>query len=227
MIALSAKDIRKNLGDPPQEILRGISFDIEKGQFVSLKGRSGSGKSTLLYVISTLDNPTSGELFLDGLSVKNMSAEELHRFRNEKIGFVFQFHYLLPELTALENVLMPARKTKQEKEKESYAKELLNMFDLSGKFNNRPSQLSGGQNQRVALARSLIMNPSFLFADEPTGSLDSVNSEKVFDILSQINQDFGTTIVMVTHEEEFSRRAQRVIDLKDGKVVSDSKNERT
>jgi ABC-type lipoprotein export system ATPase subunit len=223
-MSLISKNIYKNLGNPPQEILKNISFEIESGEFVSLKGRSGSGKSTLLYVLSTLDNPTKGELILDGVSIKDLSSEALHRFRNEKIGFVFQFHFLLPELSALENVLMPARKYKKEIEKEKYALELMEMFELTDRMHHLPRELSGGQCQRVAIARSLIMNPTFLFADEPTGSLDSVNSERVFQILSQVNKDLKTTILMVTHDDEFSRRAQRVIELKDGMVVSDSKN---
>jgi putative ABC transport system ATP-binding protein/lipoprotein-releasing system ATP-binding protein len=223
-MSLISKNIYKNLGNPPQEILKNISFEIDSGEFVSLKGRSGSGKSTLLYVLSTLDNPTKGELILDGVSIKDLSSEALHRFRNEKIGFVFQFHFLLPELSALENVLMPARKYKKEVEKEKYALELMEMFELTDRMHHLPRELSGGQCQRVAIARSLIMNPTFLFADEPTGSLDSVNSERVFQILSQVNKDLKTTILMVTHDDEFSRRAQRVIELKDGMVVADSKN---
>jgi len=223
-MSLISKNIYKNLGNPPQEILKNISFEIESGDFVSLKGRSGSGKSTLLYVLSTLDNPTKGELVLDGISIKDLSSEDLHRFRNEKIGFVFQFHFLLPELTALENVLMPARKFKKEIEKEKYALELMEMFELTDRMHHLPRELSGGQCQRVAIARSLIMNPTFLFADEPTGSLDSVNSERVFQILSQVNKDLKTTILMVTHDDEFSRRARRVIELKDGMVVSDLRN---
>lgn len=224
-VALSVRNIKKSLGNPAQEILKGISFDVESGEFVALKGRSGSGKSTLLYVVSTLDDPSSGSLLMDGVDVKSMTQEELHHFRNQKIGFVFQFHYLLPELTALENVLMPARKLKLETAKLNYAKELLEMFDLKDKHNNLPSQLSGGQNQRVAIARSLIMSPQYLFADEPTGSLDSKNSELVFEFLQKINRELGTTIVMVTHEEAFSQRAKRVIDLRDGLVISDTRNQ--
>lgn len=220
-MGIVAKNIKKNLGHPAQEILKGISFDIGSGEFVALKGRSGSGKSTLLYVISTLDNPTSGELIIDDHSVPNFADEDLHRFRNEKIGFVFQFHYLLPELTALENILMPARKQKRELEREKYARELIKMFDLEGKENNLPSQLSGGQNQRVAIARSLIMSPTYIFADEPTGNLDSMNSDRVFKIFEQVNKEFGTTIVMVTHDDELSKRAKRIIDLKDGLIMTD------
>ena len=222
-MGLSARNIKKSLGDPAQEILKGISFDIKEGEFVALKGRSGSGKSTLLYVLSTLDNPTDGEILIDGHNVSTLSPQELHKIRNEKIGFVFQFHYLLPELTAIENILMPARKMGREIELENYAKELLKLFDLTEKHGSLPRQLSGGQNQRVAIARSLIMKPTYIFADEPTGSLDSINSDRVFQIFEQVNKEFGTTIVMVTHDDELSQKAQRIIDLKDGLVVLDQK----
>lgn len=220
-MSLKAVHIWKNLGDPPQEILKDISFEICPGEFVALKGRSGSGKSTLLYILSTLDNPSRGAVVIDDQEVGSMSATDLHRFRNEKIGFVFQFHYLLPELSALDNVLMPARKAGLEKEKTAYAKELLGLFELDKKHASLPKQLSGGQNQRVAIARAMVMKPAYIFADEPTGSLDSLNSERVFEIFQQINREFKTTIVMVTHDDELSSRAGRVIDLKDGRLTSD------
>lgn len=220
-MGLKAVNISKSLGHPPQEILKEISFEINEGEFVALKGRSGSGKSTLLYILSTLDNPTVGQIIIDGKEVTQLSTEELHKLRNEKIGFVFQFHYLLPELTALENILMPCRKLGIEIEREKYAKELLSLFDLSKKQSSLPRQLSGGQNQRVAIARSLVMNPTYIFADEPTGSLDSANSEKVFHIFEKVNKEFGTAIIMVTHDDELSQKARRIIDLKDGKVISD------
>lgn len=222
-MSLIISNVFKNLGSPPQEILRGISFEIKAGEFVALKGRSGSGKSTLLYVLSTLDNPTHGELFIEGKNTKDLSDKGLHQFRNERVGFVFQFHYLLPELSALENVLMPARKQGLEEEKRERAIELLNLFDLKDKHHHRPRELSGGQNQRVAIARALIMSPAFLFADEPTGNLDSGNSERVFKILTEINRKLGTTIVMVTHDDELSRNAHRIIELRDGRLVSDEK----
>lgn len=220
-MSLIAKNIYKSLGTPSVDILKGVQFEINDGEFVALKGRSGSGKSTLLYVLSSLDDPSKGDVIVNDVNVRDLSYEQLHKFRNEQIGFVFQFHYLLPELTALENVLMPARKCQKEIEKEKYAYKLFEMFDLNGKHHKLPRHLSGGENQRVAIARSLIMNPKFLFADEPTGSLDSVNSDRVFQILNQINKEFGTTIVMVTHDDELSLRTKRIIELKDGVVVSD------
>ncbi len=222
-MSLKVTEVKKSLGSPPQLIIKGVSFEINTGEFVSLKGRSGSGKSTLLYLLSTLDTPESGEVQFYERSVSQMTAAEVRKLRNEKLGFIFQFHYLLPELTALENVLMPARKTGVHIQKEEYAKFLLESFDLKDHMNHLPGQLSGGQSQRVAVARSLIMQPEFLFADEPTGSLDTINSEKVFEIFQNVNTKMGTTIVMVTHDEEFSKRAQRVIELKDGCVVGDHK----
>lgn len=222
-MSLIVKNLSKQLGTPPQDILKDVSFEIENGEFVALRGRSGSGKSTLLYIASTLDNPTSGEVLIDGTALRDFGQKSLHEFRNQKIGFVFQFHYLLPELTALENVLMPARKLGLEKEKRARAIELLNLFDLENRHHHRPRELSGGQNQRVAIARALLMSPRFVFADEPTGNLDSANSERVFEILNDVNRTLGTTIVMVTHDDELSRNAHRVIELKDGRVVSDER----
>lgn len=221
-MSLQIKNVCKSLGHPPQEIIKNVSFEVTPGEFVSLRGRSGSGKSTLLYLLSTLDVPTLGDIIFYGQNVKGLSSKELRILRNQKLGFIFQFHYLLPELSALNNVLMPARKMGLHKEKEDYAKYLLEIFDLKDHFNHRPGELSGGQSQRVAVARALIMKPNYLFADEPTGSLDSINSEKVFDIFQRINKEMGTTIVMVTHDEEFSKRAQRVIELVDGRVIRDS-----
>jgi len=220
-MSLEAWNVCKSLGKPPHEIIHKASFKIQAGEFVSLRGRSGSGKSTLLYLLSTLDAPTSGEVLYFGKNVNHMSPQELRILRNQNLGFIFQFHYLLPELTALENVLMPARKTGAHLVKKDYARSLLEKFDLKDHMNHRPRELSGGQSQRVAVARALIMEPQFIFADEPTGSLDTQNSEKVFEIFQRINSDMKTTIVMVTHDEEFSRRAHRIIELVDGRVVRD------
>ena len=208
----------KSFGTPPTQIIKGIDIEIKSGEFVSLTGRSGSGKSTLLYLISSLDFATSGEIYFGSNEVKSLTQEELHQFRNEKMGFVFQFHYLLPELTALENVLMPTRKTGIFKEKTEYAKDLLNRFGLEKKFHSLPREMSGGEQQRVAIARALVMQPELLFADEPTGNLDTVNGNIVLDILSEINSFSKTTIVMVTHDPEFARKAKRQIHLVDGQV---------
>lgn len=219
MSILKVKNLDKELGEQKSLVLSDLNFSINKGEFVSLVGKSGSGKSTLLYILSTLDKPTRGEVRYFNRSLTEFSEPELHRLRNQQIGFVFQFHYLLPELSALENVLMPTRKWGQYNEKKKFAKELLETMDLADKFNHLPRELSGGQAQRVAIARALIMNPNFLFADEPTGALDSVNSKKVLDIFKSINQEFQTTIVLVTHDVDMANSAQRQIRLVDGRIV--------
>jgi ABC-type lipoprotein export system ATPase subunit len=217
-MTLQAVNLFKSFGTPPVPVLKNININIQSGEFVSLTGRSGSGKSTLLYLISSLDFATSGQVKLGGQEVHRMSSQELHRFRNEKMGFVFQFHYLLPELTALENVLMPARKTRTEVQRTDYAKELLIRFGLEKKLQSYPRQMSGGEQQRVAVARALVMKPEFLFADEPTGNLDTANGEIVMQILGEINRSQGSTIVMVTHDSDFASRASRQIVLVDGEV---------
>ena len=222
-VALRLKGVEKSFGDPPTRVLQGISLDIRGGEFVSLLGRSGSGKSTLLYIMSTLDSPTRGEVVVNGRSVTQMSSPELHDFRNRHVGFVFQFHYLLPELTALENVLMPALKRNLRQERLARAKELLRAFGLEDKEGRFPSQLSGGEQQRVAIARALVMEPQFLFADEPTGNLDSSNGDAVMQLLKEINHSKGTTVVYVTHDPDYAQMASRQIRLIDGQVAAESK----
>lgn len=217
-MTIIANNIIKEFGEPPTRVIQGIDLTINDGEFVSISGRSGSGKSTLLYLLSTLDNPSHGNITIDGKDPQEMSVEELHLFRNHHLGFVFQFHFLLAELTTLENVLLPARRDGQHYEKEEYARELLKTFDISDKTDKLPSQMSGGEQQRVAIARAMIMKPKYLFADEPTGSLDSKNGEIVMDILRRANSEWGTTLVLVTHEPEFSQMAQREVYLVDGKV---------
>jgi lipoprotein-releasing system ATP-binding protein len=221
--ALELKGVCKDLGEPPQRILSDITFSIEQGEFVSLTGRSGSGKSTLLYVLSTLDSLSAGEVLYNGRAVNEFGERELHELRNKNIGFVFQFHYLLPELSALENVLMPTRKAGLYEQKYQDGLRVLREVGLEGKEASLPRQLSGGQAQRVAIARSLIMNPKFLFADEPTGALDSTNGDNVMKLFLDINERHGTTIVMVTHDADFASRASRKIALVDGRVVRDEK----
>lgn len=217
---LEVKGVSKSFESPHLQVLFDLSFRIENGEFVSVTGRSGSGKSTLLYIISSLDVPTSGEVTIDGVDLSRMSSEDVHRFRNESMGFIFQFHYLLPELTALENILMPARKTNRQAELMPRAMELLRSVGLEHKAERRPSELSGGEQQRVAIARALIMNPKYIFADEPTGNLDSVSGQIVMDILEKITHDFGTTVIYVTHDLDFAKRAHRRIQLVDGRIVS-------
>lgn len=219
-MAIIARQVGKTIGTPPVRILTDIDLRIEDGEFVALTGRSGSGKSTLLYILSSLDTPTQGQIEIGGHDLNKLSPEELYQFRNQKMGFVFQFHYLIAELTAIENVLLPAMKNGRQQEYRSYAEFLLKSFGLSEKTNRLPRQLSGGEQQRLAIARSLVMQPKYLFADEPTGSLDSVNGQIVMDLIRDANKKFGTTVVMVTHDPGFAATANRAINLVDGRISS-------
>lgn len=219
-MSLVLKNVTKSFGNPPVDVIRNLSFEIQKGEFVSLTGKSGSGKSTLLYLMSSLDFPSSGIIEINGLNISAMKQKELHRFRNRHMGFIFQFHYLLPEFTALENVLMPARKAGEHGKRRKYAEELFEKFDLKDKMNELPGRLSGGQQQRVAIARSLIMDPDYIFADEPTGALDSLNGKIVMEIFKKVNQEKKTTVILVTHDNEFANSAQRQIRLVDGEIAS-------
>lgn len=225
-MTISVQDVSMVFGSDKTVALRNVSFEVAQGEFIALTGRSGSGKSTLLYLMSSLDQPSSGDVLVDGASLTRAKSHYLHELRNTQIGFVFQFHYLLPELSALENVLMPAHKTGQHKTKRALAEELLERFEIRNKLNRLPRQLSGGEQQRVAIARALIMQPKYLFADEPTGNLDSTNGEMVMKIFQDINKSQHMTIVMVTHEPDFAAYASRQIHLADGKLVSDSAQER-
>ncbi len=217
-MSIVMNNICKSFGNIETKVLRGISGTIETGEMVSITGRSGSGKSTLLYIISTLDKPTSGDVTIDGTLVTNLTSDQLHLFRNQSMGFIFQFHHLLPELSALENILMPAMKSGAEEQLKPRALELLERFQLSHRIHNRPNELSGGEQQRVAIARALIMSPKYIFADEPTGNLDSINGTAVMNFFKELNRDFGTTIVYVTHDKEFSRMGGREIVLVDGQI---------
>ncbi len=219
-MSIHGHGIRKAFGTPPQEVLKGIDLQVNEGEFVAITGRSGSGKSTLLYIMSSLDPATAGELDLDGKDIKAMDAQELHRFRNEKMGFVFQFHYLLPELTAIENILMPARKTNSEETRRERALGLMKEFGLEDKLDRLPGELSGGEQQRVAIARALIMEPRYIFADEPTGNLDSVNGDLVLQILKRIAREQKAAVVIVTHDPDYAAMADRRIQLSDGRVVA-------
>lgn len=225
MMSILLENVKKSFGKPPTEIIRGVSLEIKPGEFVSLTGKSGSGKSTLLYLISSLDDPSQGNISIDGKTIRSLSQKDLHSFRNLHMGFVFQFHYLLPEFTALENVLMPALKAGKLKEKREEAIRLLQRFDLGDKLDHIPSKLSGGQMQRVSIARSLVMRPRYLFADEPTGALDSANAKIVMDIFRAINKTEGTTVIMVTHDPDFAKSAKRQIKLVDG-LISNGKEEK-
>lgn len=218
-MSIKARHLVKEIGSPPTRIINDISLQIEEGEFVSLTGRSGSGKSSLLYLMSTLDSPSSGLLEIDRKNILQMKKEELNDFRNQSVGFVFQFHYLIAELSALENILMPARKIGLVKSKLDFAHQLLKEFDLENKENRLPRQLSGGEQQRVAIARALIMEPKYIFADEPTGSLDTINSELVMSILHETHQRLKTTIILVTHDPDYAKQANRQIHLVDGRMT--------
>jgi len=202
--------------------LKDINISINKGEFVSIVGSSGSGKSTLLYVLSTLDTDYSGEIIVDTKSLHKMGKNQLANFRNREIGFVFQFHYLLPEFSVLENVCLPALKKgkKSEEEIKLSALDKLDQLGLKNQADKRANQLSGGQQQRVAIARALINEPKIIFGDEPTGNLDSTNSSLVFDVLKDLALTSKQTIVIVTHDPEIARKTDRQIVLKDGKVIS-------
>ncbi|MDH5392070.1 MAG: ABC transporter ATP-binding protein [Gammaproteobacteria bacterium] len=218
-MGISCQRLIKSFGEPPTVIIKGIDLNIEDGDFVSISGRSGSGKSTLLYLLSTLDLPSSGSVMIDGQSPAELSVDALHQFRNESLGFVFQFHYLLPELTALENALLPARKNNNVDAK-THVNALFELFDIQTARDKLPSQLSGGEQQRVAIVRALSMKPRYLFADEPTGNLDSVNSKIVMDILKKANKEWGMTLILVTHEPDYAAMAEKEIFLKDGVIVN-------
>lgn len=219
-MGIELSKVHHTLGDPPNHILKGITLSIQDGEFVALTGRSGSGKSTLLYVMSSLDPCLNGNILIDGEDLRTLSKKNLHIFRNQKMGFVFQFHYLLPELNALENILMPARKFKREKEFRSRAMELLERFGLERQADRLPRHLSGGEQQRVAIARSILLKPKYLFADEPTGNLDSQNGKIVMEIFQDLNRSEKTTIVFVTHDPSFAQLAPRQIVLIDGQLSS-------
>lgn len=215
---IEVKNIIKSFPNTPTPVLKGINLKIEDGDFVSLVGKSGSGKSTLLYIISTLDNPTEGEVIYDSKNLKNFQPEEIYQLRNHHIGFVFQFHYLLAELTAIENILLPARKARQVEQRRKFAMELIKTVGLEGKEHRYPGELSGGEQQRLAIARALVMEPKYIFADEPTGNLDSANGKIIMDLFKKINQEKGTTIIYVTHDLDFAALARRKINLVDGKL---------
>lgn len=218
---IQIQNLVKSFDNPDKPILKDLSLSIRAGDFVSITGRSGSGKSTFLYCVSGLDTITEGSVLIGGKDIHRMQQKEIHAFRNERMGFVFQFHYLLPELTALENVLMPARKKGLHEQLESDALSLLDRFDVGHAKDRKPAQMSGGEQQRVAIARALIMKPSLLCADEPTGNLDSVNGETVLSIIDQINREMHVTILMVTHEKDYAARARRELQFADGKIISD------
>ncbi|MBS1534617.1 MAG: ABC transporter ATP-binding protein [Bacteroidetes bacterium] len=223
MNILETQNIGKFFYQPTEfEVLKNISFQVKKGEFLSMVGKSGSGKSTLLYILSTMDTDYSGKLFIDNQIVTGLNQDQLAEIRNEKIGFVFQFHYLLPEFTCLQNVMIPALKlgkhSTDEIEQRAYNK--LDILGLKDQALKPASKLSGGQQQRVAIARALINDPLIIMGDEPTGNLDSKNTSIVFDIFQELTRNFGQTIIAVTHDDDFARKSDRIIEMKDGVIIS-------
>ncbi len=209
------------------EVLHGIDLELGRGEFVALIGPSGSGKSTLLNIIGLLDKPSSGQLFLTGVATLNLDDRELTQLRANAIGFVFQFHNLLPAFTAVENVLLPllAKQGRPDEAMRLRAAELIDKVGLKALANNKSNDLSGGQQQRVAIARSLIMQPALVLADEPTGNLDTKSADSVFDLMREVCNTSGTTFLIVTHDPRLAQRCDRIIELVDGKIASDKKNE--
>ncbi|MDR3714931.1 MAG: ABC transporter ATP-binding protein [Puia sp.] len=215
---LIARNIQKNYGD--LQVLKGVGVEIKKGEIVSIAGPSGSGKSTLLHILGTLDEPASGEIFLQGKKIDGLKGKQMAAFRNRNIGFVFQFHHLLPEFSALENVCIPGWIAGQrKKEVEDRARVLLNTLGVGHRLENKPNALSGGEQQRVAVARALINNPAIVFADEPTGNLDTANARELHQLFFDLRGRFQQTFLIVTHNEELARMSDRILHMKDGKIV--------
>lgn len=215
---LSARNIQKYYGK--LKVLKGVDIDIGKGEIVSIVGSSGAGKSTLLHILGTLDKPASGEVMLQGKRIDKLNAGAMARFRNTHIGFIFQFHHLLPEFTALENVCIPgwiAKKNKKDIEQRAIG--LLTNLGLADRLNNKPGALSGGEQQRVAVARALINNPAIIMADEPTGNLDSTNGRELHKLFLSLRDQYQQTFLIVTHNEELAQMSDRIIHMKDGMIV--------
>lgn len=215
---LSARNIHKSYGQ--LEVLKGVDIDIERGEIVSIVGSSGAGKSTLLHILGTLDKANSGNITLNNQQVNGLTGKKLAAFRNKEIGFVFQFHHLLPEFTAMENVCIPGWIAGGKKrEVMNRAEELLNSLNLGNRLENKPQQLSGGEQQRVAVARALINRPSIVMADEPTGNLDSAHAKELHELFIDLRNRFNQTFLIVTHNEELSKMGDRVVQMKDGRIV--------
>jgi lipoprotein-releasing system ATP-binding protein len=219
---LEAKNINKDFHDPiTTRVLSDINFIVKKGEFVSVIGKSGCGKSTLLYILSTMDTDYEGELFIDNESMDNKKDNQLAKIRNEKIGFVFQFHYLLKEFSVLKNVMLPGLQLRKytEKEVEARAMEKLKLLGIDKLALKNANKLSGGEKQRVAIARALINDPLIVMGDEPTGNLDNKNSEIVFEIFKHLAEEFKQTLFIVTHDNSFAKRTHRIIEMEDGRII--------
>jgi lipoprotein-releasing system ATP-binding protein len=216
---LRCTNISKKYGQ--LQVLNGVDLEISKGEIVSLVGSSGAGKSTLLHILGTLDEPDNGEVWLNQTSLNSLKGNTLAAFRNNHIGFVFQFHHLLPEFTALENVCIPGWLGKRNKKQvEERANELLKLLGLESRIENKPNALSGGEQQRVAVARALINNPDIILADEPTGNLDSANAKELHQLFFDLRKQFNQTFLIVTHNEELAAQCDRIVHMKDGKIIS-------
>ena len=214
---ITAKQLKKSFGQV--RVLKGLDFNVEKGEIVIVVGASGAGKTTLLQILGTLDRPDSGQLFFDGIDISSLNEKDLSAFRNKNIGFVFQFHHLLPEFTALENVCIPAYIAKKSRvEANTKAKELLNLLGLGHRLDHKPSELSGGEKQRVAIARALVNDPMVVFADEPSGNLDSVTRQELHEIIVDLRKKLNQTFVIVTHDLEMEHMADRKIVMTDGMI---------
>ncbi len=217
---IEARGIKKSYKE--LAVLKGVDLTIQQGEFISIIGKSGAGKTTLLHILGTLDRADSGSLKINNVEISKLSERQLADFRNQNIGFVFQFHHLLPEFTALENVIMPALiQKKNEKEAQKRASELLDYLGLSDRLTHKPTQLSGGEQQRVAVARALMNQPSVVFADEPSGNLDSKSSQELHQLLFKLRDDFKQTFIIVTHNAELARMSDRQLEMKDGVLVND------
>lgn len=219
MAILSAKNIHKKYGTV--EVLKGVDIEVQAGEIVSIVGSSGAGKSTLLHILGTLDRPDQGEVFLNNQNITGLQGKRLASFRNKHIGFVFQFHHLLPEFSALENVCIPGwiQGNKRTNDVKQRAEELLTLLGLKNRLDNKPNALSGGEQQRVAVARALINNPDVVFADEPTGNLDSANAKDLHQLFFDLRKQFNQTFLIVTHNEELAQQSDRMLVMKDGRMV--------
>jgi lipoprotein-releasing system ATP-binding protein len=216
---IKASNIHKSYGD--LHVLKGVNLEIRQGEIVCIIGKSGAGKSTLLHILGTLDRADRGQVMIDGTDVSRLGVKEIAHFRNRRIGFVFQFHHLLPEFTALENVCIPAFiKGDSESAAKKRAKELLDYLGLSERLEHKPTQLSGGEQQRVAVARSLMNQPAVVFADEPSGNLDSASSQELHHLIFKLRNDFKQTFLIVTHNQELARMSDRTLEMSDGRILN-------